>query len=49
MKLNFELKHRCPLTRKANINRVWFTVTLVYGNKQIVAIATDCIQIQQRV
>ena len=49
MKLNFELKYRCPLTRKAHINRVWFTVTLLYGNKQIVAIATDCIQIQQGV
>ena len=41
MKLKFTLKHHCPLNRRADVYRVWFTVTPVHGNKQVAATTSD--------
>ena len=43
IKLKFTLEHCCPLICRTDVYCVWFTVTLVHGNKQVAAITTDCI------
>ena len=53
MKLKFAFKQLklafkvcCPIICRDYIYYVWFTVVLVFGNKQVAVIKIDCIQLQ---
>ena len=41
------IKHCCPLTLRAHVYQIRFTMKLIYRNRQVATITIDCIQLQQ--